>query len=750
MKSIYTIIFSLVLLNCFSQIPVINSITGSSVICTGSSALNTYTVSASNSPIYYIWSVASPSAGVSIMNGSSSIASFSFPNSGGTFTILCSAVNNSGNSPEKEFEVNVFITPNVTFSGANTFCQGSSTNLSASSTIQGASQTVSYNWSPAFGLNTTTGSSVIANPSVSTNYTVTITNGSCSNTGQMTVTPFEQLSVTFSGANTFCQGSSTNLSASTTIQGASQTVSYNWSPGVGLNTTTGPNVIAFPYYPITYTVTSHYGNCSTNGQITVTPFEQLSVTFSGANTFCQGSSTNLSASTTIQGASQTVSYSWSPGDGLNTTTGPNVIASPTVATNYIVTATYGSCSTSGEIIVTPFEQLPIIFSGANTFCQGSSTNISASTTIQGGSQTVSYNWSPGVGLNTTTGPNVIANPFVATTYTVTSYYGSCSNSGQFTITPFEQMPISFIGDTSYCMGGFTNLYAYMDIQDIIQPITYSWSSGVGLNTTVGADVIASPTVSTTYTVTSYYGTCSSSGQITVAPNSLSVPLIIASANHSLVCFGDSVEVNAVGADTYIWSDNVTSGVPFAVYYTTTYYVTGTALNGCKNTASVTVAVNNIGDFNINSTNNGIMSPGQSATLTIIGTGTTYSLNGVPTNTRIVISPTVSTSYTFTSINSSGCVFTNTYYQYVGYLVNLQPVDKSSNDNYYLNIYPNPSDGNFNIKSSTKEIVKIINELGEIVRVIILDPEIEYQVSDLASGMYIIYSDRIKQKIIVTQ
>ncbi|RYE18151.1 MAG: hypothetical protein EOP51_22510, partial [Sphingobacteriales bacterium] len=58
-------------------------------------------------------------------------------------------------------------------------CPGSSTTLTAT----GAS---SYTWSPATGLNTTTGASVIASPAVTTTYTVT--GGNCSTPKQVTVT----------------------------------------------------------------------------------------------------------------------------------------------------------------------------------------------------------------------------------------------------------------------------------------------------------------------------------------------------------------------------------------------------------------------------------------------------------------------------------------------------------------------------------------------------------------------------------
>lgn len=504
MKSLFSLLFSFILLTSLAQAPIMNPITGSSVICSSPSAPSSFTASASNSPTSYAWSVL-PSIGVVIANDSSSISSISFPYSNGTFTIYCSATNAFGTSSTVSYIVTVFETPSVSFSGSNTFCQGSSTNLSASSTILAASPTVSYNWAPGYGLNTTTGSNVIANPALSTTYTVTATKGFCSNTAQIVVAPFETMSVTFSGANTFCQGSSTNLSASSTVLAASPTISYNWAPGYGLNTTTGANVIA--------------------------------------------------------------------------------------------------------------------------------------------------------------------NPAVSTTYTVTAFFGSCSNTGQ----------------------------------------------------------------------------------ITVGPNNFTPPNVTATASNSVVCYGDTTTLMAYGANSYTWTNNVQNGVSFGVYNSNTYYVTGTDLNGCTNSASVNVSVNPLATFYINSNLNPIpLGSGQSSTLTINGNaGTSYSVNGVSTSTMIVVTPTVTTTYTFTSVNSSGCEYSYVFTQYVGYVTGIESISYSADENYF-NVFPNPSNGIFNIKSNIQETIQIINQLGEIVRVIDLNPETEFQVTDLSAGIYVIHSNRTRVKIIVTQ
>lgn len=473
----------------------------------------------------------------------------------------------------------------------------------------------------------------------------------------------------------------------------------------------------------------------------------------GASVVCTSSAISLSYSTSATNSPSY--YTWTY---ISSTSSATLSSNSNVGTAvfYDINQTYtlyctatnsSGTSTTETLVVKVFETPNVSFSGVNTFCQGSSTNLSASSTIQGASTTVSYNWSPSIGLNTTTGSSVTANPLNQTTYTVTATNGACSNTSQITVTPFEMLPVTFSGANTFCQGSSTNLSASSTIQGGSSTVFYSWSPGFGLNTTTGPNVIASPSISTTYTVTGYYGTCSNTGTITVTPNNFTPPIISASASNTLVCYGDFTTLNATGANTYTWTNNVQNGVPFQVYNSNTYYVSGTDINGCVGSASVNVTVNPSAIFSIN-TNYTPIQAGDSVVIVIGGNaGTTYSLNGVSTPTTIVITPTVTTTYTFTSLSSSGCSYTQHFTQYVGLTVGVHSAN--AKDEYFI-AYPNPNNGIFNLKSSVKETIRVINELGEIIRIVELSPETEFQVSDLSSGIYMIQSDRTRMKIIVSQ
>lgn len=177
----FTLLFTL---SAWAQVPTV-SILGATVGCSDPSTAQSYTAIASNSPTSYSWSVA-PAAGVTISANGTSVVTISFPNTAPTdYTINCIAANSSGSSQPGTVNTIIYQTPNITFSGATTINAGASSALSASSTMASntmGSPTLYYTWSPPTGLNTTSGPNVIANPTVTTVYSVTVVSslGNCS------------------------------------------------------------------------------------------------------------------------------------------------------------------------------------------------------------------------------------------------------------------------------------------------------------------------------------------------------------------------------------------------------------------------------------------------------------------------------------------------------------------------------------------------------------------------------------------
>lgn len=299
-------------------------------------------------------------------------------------------------------------TPTLTTSPSATLCSGGSQSL----TVSGAS---TYSWSPATGLNTTTGATVIASPSVTTTYTVTGTSGTCTTTDLVTVSVVASPTVQVNPSlATICPGSTVTLAAS----GAS---SYSWSPSSGLSAVNVSTVDASPGTTTIYTVTGSDGTCSSSVTSTINVASALSLTVSPPSaTICAGASLNLVAS----GSS---GYTWSPSAGLGAITGATVTASPVATTVYTVTTGSGSCMASAEATVTVIQPPLLTVSPTSvSLCAGRSATLSA---FGAGS----YSWSPSVGLNAATGNQVIANPSSTTVYSVTGIQGGCTGMATTTV-----------------------------------------------------------------------------------------------------------------------------------------------------------------------------------------------------------------------------------------------------------------------------------------------------------------------------
>ena len=134
-------------------------------------------------------------------------------------------------------------------------------------------------------------------------------------------------------------------------------------------------------------------------------------------TICQGQSVNLTAS----GGNNI--FSWSPGTGLNTTSGATVAASPAITTIYTVTSTAASGCPNTKDVTVNVNALPVITNPAipdtQRVCQNGST-IPFTVTATAGSGTISgYQWYINSITNTNTGGTLI--PFATSaTYTPSS------------------------------------------------------------------------------------------------------------------------------------------------------------------------------------------------------------------------------------------------------------------------------------------------------------------------------------------
>ena len=229
-------------------------------------------------------------------------------------------------------------------------CAGSSATI----TVVNAGAGATYRWSPATGLNTATGRTVVATPTVTTTYIVTVDlpgTINCTGTDTVTVTVRAPLAVTAGANREVCAGASTTLVAPDFGPGTT----YRWSPATGLSAPTGRTVVATPTVTTLYTLDVIDSNgCvgQSSVRVDVAPAPTVAVAASQPN--LTGMPVRFTNTTT--GATR---YRWDFGDGspVSTEDAPTHIYTVTGKTVFPakVTAFYGANGSCEETVNVPVE-----------------------------------------------------------------------------------------------------------------------------------------------------------------------------------------------------------------------------------------------------------------------------------------------------------------------------------------------------------------------------------------------------------
>jgi gliding motility-associated-like protein len=546
----------------------------------------------------------------------------------------------------------------------STICSGGNV------TLTGGGAT-NYTWSPAGGLNTTSGASVIASPTATTTYTVTGSSGGCTGTASATVT-VNSVTISVSPINpTICSGGNVTLTATGT-----GLTSYMWSPAGGLNTTTGASVIASPTATTTYTVTgSDAGGCSATAVTTVNVITNPVATAGSNSPICEGTALNL----TVTPAGGT-NYNWSGPNGFSSTLQNPTIngATPAASGTYSVTVTIGGGCTATTTTTVTVNANPVPTAGSNSpICEGTSLNLTSSPAGAAG-----YNWSgPNGYSNTVQNPTIAgALPNASGMYTVTvTATGGCTATASINVT-VNANPVPSAGSNSpICEGSSLNLTS-----SPAGAVSYNWSGPNGYTNASQNPTIAGalPTATGTYTVTvTATGGCTATASTTVTVNANPVPT---AGSNSPICEGTPLNLTSTpaGAIGYNWNGpngfsstsqnpTITGALPAA---SGTYTVTVTATGGCTATASTIVTVNSNPTPTAGS--NSPICEGTSLNLTASpGGATSYIWSGPngfssaiqnPILTAVV--PAAAGTYTVTVTSTSGCTATAT----TNVVVNVSP------------------------------------------------------------------------------
>jgi hypothetical protein len=573
--------------------------------------------------------------------------------------------------------ISVNPSPTVSISGTNTaICAGTTISLTAS----GAN---TYTWT---GLGSST---VIAvSPTTTISYMLGGTNSfGCTSYASKTVTVNALPSLTISGSSGICTGQNASL----TVSGAN---SYSWSTG-----STSNSIVTTPTANTVYTIsgTDLLGCVNTSTQL-VTVASSLSISINSPTVICSGEPLNLSA---LGGAT----YTWNTG-AITT----SIVLNPTVTTTYSVIGASGTCSNTAlkTIVVNPNPTVSI--SGPTGICDGESITLTAS-------GATSYTWS-----NTSNTASVTLTPTATTVYSVTGEYTTgCSAIAINTITVYSLPTLSISGPSAVCVGGSAILTAS-------GANTYSWSTGVFTNT-----ISLIPTNTSTYSAmgTDANGCTNVSSLVTVTVNPIPTLTIVSSATE--VCSGTGITLTANGATSYLWNGTATTSiVNFTPNVNTSYSVVGTNSFACSSSTVILITVNALPTIAI--TGSTLICIGETTILNVSGANT-YTWNGGNNTTSLIVTPTISTSYSVSGTNAKGCKANSNIKVNLSDCTGLTSVSANSK----ISLYPNPTSGNLTLEllDPTDATITIRNILGQLVMTKKAELITNISLNDFNNGMYYI-------------
>jgi gliding motility-associated-like protein len=488
---------------------------------------------------------------------------------------------------------------------------------------------------------------------------------------------------------TNCVGSSITLTDNSSTSGGSNIISWIWivnGQGASFTLFNGqipPNLIfsISGTDTISLTVIDNLSNVSTISKIiNIAPSPLVSA---GADKIiCLGSFTSIGAAP-LAG----FTYSWLPATGLSNSNIANPIASPASSTIYTLSATFGGCTVTDQVVVNNIGQVIANAGTDASICSGTSTSIGAN-----GTALINYSWSPSNNLTNAGIANPVANPSATTSYVLTASAFGCFDKDTVVVT-VNATPIANVGpidSVAACSGSIISIGA-----NAVAGLTYSWLPTAGLSN----PFIANPTVTLdsniVYTLlVTNASLCQSSKSIKI--DTLSIVKAFAGLDQT-ICQGNSISLGGTpivasgGTGNYIfkWSPFINMNDSTLTYctvtpiVTTTYFVLVSDVNiNCGSSIdSVVVFVTPLPDLSISSQT--IFCQQDPASLLVANTpgGTFYGI-GVnsstntfdPSHPSIIVGTPFLVTYKDTVL---GCPFENS----TSVLVNANPIANAGLDGF---------------------------------------------------------------------
>ncbi len=647
---------------------------------------------------------------------------------------------------------------NVNNATCYNMCNGSATANSA-----GGFAPYTYTWTPG-GQTTKTATGLCAGT-----YTVqTIDSTHYYGIGTATVVIGQPVAITASVTSTQAGCTVANGSATVNPSGGTPPYTYSWSTAP-LQVTQTASLLSAGMYSVT--VTDAHG-CTISHSVAITATSSPSVTATiSSNVLCTGYNTGI-ATANASGGTASYTYLWTP-SGANTQTAVNL----SVGTYTVKVTDSNGCTATALATITQPLAITTTIILTNPTCNGGN-NGTATVTASGGTPAYTYQWNNGQISQTVTG-------LIAGTYTVQV----TDANGCLQMTPviiIQPAPLNFsVSATSYCVMNPTQLSA-------TGTTTYHWAPSSGLSCTTCANPTANPSVTTTYTLTNSQG-CGAA-VVTVNVNTPSYPQICISlvdtlSQHNIIVWDKPSSQGTI--DSFRIYREVGSFfkpiVTLPYSHLSSYTDTSSSVN--PNTSAYSYRISTVSNTNVESTLSNVhetmyLQVSQSAPPVANLTWTDYCgfpvikyyiyRDGYNTNNWVKIdsanwgtnvyvdqhAPTVNAAYRIEVIPHQPCIISlvnpknpitdaislNSSRSNIYRINNANGVNEISlND--LISIYPNPSNGEFQIQANSHQLlansqIEIYNVLGEKIYQSAIQ-SFTYSTIDLSSAPSGIYFLQLK-------
>jgi gliding motility-associated-like protein len=486
--------------------------------------------------------------------------------------------------------------PTASFTSNNFVCERSPVNFTnAGSTGTG----ISYVWD--FGTQAIPTASSTENPKGilysspgDKIVTLTVNNAfNCTAVGTATVTILDRPKAIFASSGPQCTGAPVEFS----YTGNNLGLSFEWDLGQSATpaTSTNSNPSGILYASagikiIRLIATSNNSNCKDTTEQALTIYTTPNVSFSSTAPTCARSAVQF---TNTGSSGSNWQYTWSFSDGASSI--QSSVENPTdIRFDYGGTKKVSlmisdvHCFKSFSNTITIYD-LPIANAGKDTvICTDASVQIGSANLMDH-----LYQWSPITTLDKATISNPTASPVAPVTQyivKVTNATTTCSNTDSVTVTMLSPLVANAGPDGEICLGQGIQVGT-----GLIKGQDYHWTPANSLNNASSTSPIASPTVTTTYTLSVTAANCGPvSDEVTVVVHAL--PKVSAGPDDT-IARGGQTQLIASGGLQYQWIPQTglnNPGIqdPFASPISnTTYTVTVIDINGCSNTDQVMITVN---------------------------------------------------------------------------------------------------------------------------------------------------------------